>query len=273
MARQAEPSIAAALAITGPSQAFKAIPAIAKDNVHININNADGVAIGRDSLHIVKVDLHEVGKHEFLEKLQGEQSMLLNFYEDGNKESDEALKEFEAFAKRAAFRYPDLYIGKVNFKTNPYLTARLLLTGIPELRLIVKNQDGGWAAYNPEISEGADELVEYMDNQQWYLTEPVGSKQQLYCSPFNFCGKILAVIADKGSVIDKYVPLPKWLAVIMIPALITFAGRFIIEGMYATENRVRALFRVRQAPAVSVGDENSSQASEQAESTRVKKTK
>ncbi|KAJ1884793.1 hypothetical protein LPJ81_007024, partial [Coemansia sp. IMI 209127] len=160
--------IVAALAIVGPSQAFK------------DKDAAAGVVIGQDGLPIIETGVHEVGKHEFLEKLQGEQNILLNFYEEGNEESDKALKEFEAFAEHAASRYPDLYVGKVNFKANPYLTARLLLTGIPELRLIVKGQEGKWAAYSPEISEGTDELVEYMDNQQWYLTEPVGGKQQMY---------------------------------------------------------------------------------------------
>ncbi|KAJ2529274.1 hypothetical protein EV175_007382, partial [Coemansia sp. RSA 1933] len=166
--------------------ALKTSPVTAKDT-------AIGVTIGQDGIPILRAGgVPEVDKHKFLEKLQGEQSILLSFYDDGNEESDKAMSEFEAFAERAASRYPDLYVGKVNFKANPYMTARLLLTGIPQLRLVVKGQDGNWVAYNPEIAEGADELFEYMDNQQWYLDDPVGNRQQLYCSPFNFCGKVLA---------------------------------------------------------------------------------
>ncbi|KAI9505711.1 hypothetical protein BX070DRAFT_220579 [Coemansia spiralis] len=225
------------LSIVGSSQAARATSASSLTFV------AGGVAIGQDGRPLPDTSVKEISKSDFLEKLDGQQNMLLNFYETGNEESDKVLKEFEAFAERAATRYPGLYLGKVDFKENPYLTARMLLTGIPELRLLVRDQAGKWSAYNPEISEGADELIEYMDNQHWYSAEPVGSKRQLYCSPFNFCGKLLAVIADKGSIVDRYIPLPKWLALIVIPALFTFAGRFIIEGMYAAEDRVRGFFR------------------------------
>ncbi|KAJ2740768.1 hypothetical protein H4S06_006031 [Coemansia sp. BCRC 34490] len=167
-----------------------------------------------------------------------------------------ALKVFEAFAKRAASRYPGLYVGKVNTKASPYLTARLLLTEIPELRLIIKDEEGKWIAYSPELPENADELVEYMDSQRWYLAEPLGSRRQLYCSPFNFCGRVLAAIAETGDLVDQYIPLPKWLAVILIPALITFAGRFVIQGMYAAEEQIRALFHARQRLVATPRDEN-----------------
>ncbi|KAJ1784663.1 hypothetical protein LPJ59_006308, partial [Coemansia sp. RSA 2399] len=82
---------------------------------------------------------------------------------------------------------------------------------------------------------------------------------------------LLAVIADKGSVVDQYIPLPRWLAVILIPALITFVGRFIIEGMYAVENQVRGVFRARQQqpPVVDASDENSEK-TPQANSSRTK---
>ncbi|KAJ2504641.1 hypothetical protein GGI11_007292 [Coemansia sp. RSA 2049] len=243
------------LANIGPTQASKSGPFIEDSKSIHGSKNLDSVVFNQDYPGDV-ANIHSVGKAEFLEQLHGKQSMLLNFYEDGNEESDMALKVFEAFAKRAASRYPGLYVGRVNTKASPYLTARLLLTEIPELRLIIKDEEGKWIAYSPEPPENADELVEYMDSQRWYLAEPLGGRRQLYCSPFNFCGRALAAIAETGDLVDQYIPLPKWLAVILVPALITFAGRFIIQGMYAAEEQIRALFHARQRLVATPRDEN-----------------
>ncbi|KAJ2381816.1 hypothetical protein GGI23_007498, partial [Coemansia sp. RSA 2559] len=65
--------IVAALAIVGPSQAFKLKDAAA------------GVVVGQDGLSIIETGVHEVGKHEFLKKLHGKQNILLTFYEEGKE--------------------------------------------------------------------------------------------------------------------------------------------------------------------------------------------
>ncbi|KAJ2335123.1 hypothetical protein GGI00_001524 [Coemansia sp. RSA 2681] len=195
---------------------------------------AAGVAIARDGSVIADHGVTDMTKESFLEYLDTKQSILISFYGTNSKESDKALGDFEVFAKEAATRYPDLQLGKVDFKQSPYLTARMLLTG----------------AYNMEISFGAEETVHYMDNQLWLDEAALGGKAQMYCSPFNFCGKLLAFIAEKSSAVEGALPIPKWLALILIPAVITFAGRFIIDGMYGAEERIRsALGRPRAADA------------------------
>ncbi|KAJ2643686.1 hypothetical protein GGF44_001050 [Coemansia sp. RSA 1694] len=195
---------------------------------------AASVAIDRDGSIIADHGIADMTKASLLEYLDTKQSILISFYGTDSKESDKALSDFEVFAKEAATRYPDLQLGKVDFKQSPYLTARMLLTG----------------AYNMEISFGAEEMVHYMDNQLWLDEAALGGKAQMYCSPFNFCGKSLAFIAEKSSAVEGALPIPKWLALILIPAVITFAGRFIIDGMYGAEERIRsALGRPQAADA------------------------
>ncbi|KAJ2744751.1 hypothetical protein GGI20_002720 [Coemansia sp. BCRC 34301] len=184
---------------------------------------AAGVAINRDgSVHAAQ-NVADMTKELFLKYLDTKQSMLISFYGADSKESDKALSDFDEFARKAVKRYPDLQLGKVDFKQSPYLTARMLLTG----------------AYNVEIPFDADEMVRYIDNQLWLDEAALGGKAQMYCSPFNFCGKALAFIADKSSAVEDVLPIPKWLALILIPAIITFAGRFIIDGMYGAEEWIR----------------------------------
>ncbi|KAJ2910524.1 hypothetical protein GGI21_000780 [Coemansia aciculifera] len=182
--------------------------------------------------------------------------MLIGFYGDNSEESDKALSDFEQFAKKAATRYPDLQLGIVDYKQSPYLTARMLLTGVPELRLLVKGEDAAWRAYNVEATLSAEEMIQYMDNQLWLDDTALGGQAQMYCSPFNFCGKALAFIADKSSAIESKLPIPQWLALILIPALITFAGRFIIDGMYGAEERIRNLLGWPRATDTANGDDD-----------------
>ncbi|KAJ1898630.1 hypothetical protein LPJ71_006137, partial [Coemansia sp. S17] len=90
---------------------------------------AAGVSIDRDGSVIANKGVGEMTKESFLTYLDTKQSMLISFYQKDNAESDKALSDFETFAKEAATRYPDLQLGKVDFKQSPYLTARMLLTG------------------------------------------------------------------------------------------------------------------------------------------------
>ncbi|KAJ2037597.1 hypothetical protein H4S04_002585 [Coemansia sp. S16] len=189
------------------------------------VTQAAGVAIDRDGSVIADKGVGEMTKESFLTYLDTKQSMLISFYQKDSAESDKALGDFDTFAKEAATRYPDLQLGKVDFKQSPYLTARMLLTG----------------AYNMEITFGAEEMVHYMDNQLWLDEAPLGGQAQMYCSPFNFCGKALAFIADKSTAMESALPIPKWLAMLLVPAIITFAGRFIIDGMYGAEEQIRNL--------------------------------
>ncbi|KAJ1939432.1 hypothetical protein FBU59_004127, partial [Linderina macrospora] len=70
----------------------------------------------------------ELAKAEFLEFLDTKSdSMLIQFYDDSIDESKAAMLEYEAFAEKAAERYPDLLVRKVDYKKDNYLTARLLL--------------------------------------------------------------------------------------------------------------------------------------------------
>ncbi|KAJ2748780.1 hypothetical protein GGI19_005969 [Coemansia pectinata] len=189
------------------------------------VAQAAGVAIDRDGSVIADQGVGEMTKESFLTYLDTKQSMLISFYQKDSEESDKALGDFDTFAKKVVTRYPDLQLGKVDFKQSPYLTARMLLTG----------------AYNMEIEFGAEEMVHYMDNQLWLDEAPLGGQAQMYCSPFNFCGKALAFIADKSSAMESALPIPKWLAMLLVPAIITFAGRFIIDGMYGAEEQIRNL--------------------------------
>ncbi|KAJ2793354.1 hypothetical protein H4S07_007079, partial [Coemansia furcata] len=145
------------------------------------------VAIDRDGSVIADKSVSEMTKESFLTYLDAKQSMLISFYQKDNEESDKAQGDFDTFAKKAATRYPDLQLGKVDFKKSPYLTARMLLTG----------------AYDVETEFGAEELVHYMDNQLWLDDAPLGGKAQMFCSPFNICGKSLAFIAEKSSAMES----------------------------------------------------------------------
>ncbi|KAI8322335.1 hypothetical protein GQ54DRAFT_297453 [Martensiomyces pterosporus] len=225
-------------------------------------SNGDGVAINSDGTIFIDGEVKDISKADLFRYLDTKESILISFYEQGKKESDEASKEFEAFAAQASTKYPDLQLGKVNYKTNPYLAARFLLTEIPELRLLIKNEGGKWAAYSPAIAEGSEELIDYLDNQNWLDESPIGSQMQLYCSPFNLCGASLAFIAEKVSGLDDLIPLPRWLAMILLPALFAFLGRFIIEGMYAAEGQVRELYysvRGQQPPSNDDGSDDESE--------------
>ncbi|KAJ1810596.1 hypothetical protein LPJ75_004199, partial [Coemansia sp. RSA 2598] len=98
---------------------------------------------------------------------------------------------------------------------------------------------GKWVSHSLDAEISAADLASYMDSQGWML--PSNNIQgQNFCTPFNFCGRILGDLAEKSIAFERALPIPKWLAMILIPALITFAGRFIIESMYSTEERLRA---------------------------------
>ncbi|KAJ2492289.1 hypothetical protein IWW37_001601 [Coemansia sp. RSA 2050] len=90
---------------------------------------AVGVVIDRDGSVIAGQGVGEIAKEQFLAYLDTKQSMLIGFYQRDDGESDKALNDMYAFAEEAASRYPDLQLGKVDFRRNPYLTARMLLTG------------------------------------------------------------------------------------------------------------------------------------------------
>lgn len=203
----------------------------------------DGVAIDFDGSAVLKTGFSELRKSEFLDYLESKESMLIAFYDDDDEKSENVLTELETFADEAATRYPNLVLRKVSFTKSPYLAARMLLSEIPELRLLIKDQNSEWAAYDVLFDDGVDGVIEYMDKQMWYKSFPIGSRSVVPCSPFNACGKTLAFIAEQGNVIDEAIPLPRWLTVILVPAVIAFVGRFIIEGMYAAEESVRSLFR------------------------------
>ncbi|KAJ2610845.1 hypothetical protein H4S08_003428, partial [Coemansia sp. RSA 1365] len=155
--------------------------------------------------------------------------MIIGFYKDDDEDSEKVIAELNDFATQAVSFYPSMQLRKVNHKDSPYMTARLLLTRIPELRLLVKGSDHNWAAYNIDVDEGSESIADYISNKRWILQEPIGSRAQMYCSPFNICGKVLAFIAEKGSAAENMLPMPRWLAVILVPALISFIGRFIIN--------------------------------------------
>ncbi|KAJ2400856.1 hypothetical protein GGI10_006156, partial [Coemansia sp. RSA 2530] len=203
---------------------------------------AAGVVIDRDGSVIAGQGVGEVTKESFLTYLDTKQSMLISFYQSDDGESDRALSDMYAFAEKAASQYPDLQLGKVDIRQNPYLTARMLLTGVPELRLLVKGE-----AYGMDGANSAEEIARYMDNQLWLDEAPLGGQAQMYCSPFNFCGKALGYIADKSSAMESVLPIPTWLAMLLVPAIITFAGRFIIDGMYGAEEQIRNILGLPRA--------------------------
>ncbi|KAJ2319045.1 spliceosomal snRNP assembly [Coemansia sp. RSA 2704] len=179
----------------------------------------------------------EATKADFFSFLATKQYILMGFYEEGDDESTAAIHGLNQFAASAAEDYPSMQLCKVNHQTNPYLTARMLLKTIPELRLLVKNIDGVWAAYNIEIDKGTDMVVEFMRSQ--HLRGQMSPPPAL-CTPFNICGRALGWFAEASIAFDRMLPIPRWLAILLLPALSAFIGRFIIDGMYATETRVRS---------------------------------
>ncbi|ORX71371.1 hypothetical protein DL89DRAFT_124559 [Linderina pennispora] len=106
-------------------------------------NNVDefGVPINADGTIIPERGIKEIAKAEFVEFLDSKsESLLIQFYDTDIDESKAAMEEYEVFAEKAAVRYPDLVVRKVNYKKDNYLTARLLLMQIPELRLLIKGE-------------------------------------------------------------------------------------------------------------------------------------
>ncbi|KAJ2736057.1 hypothetical protein H4R23_002089 [Coemansia sp. Cherry 401B] len=96
---------------------------------------------------------------------------------------------------------------------------------------------GVWAAYNIEIDKGTDMVVEFMRSQHLHGQM---SPPPALCTPFNICGRALGWFAEASIAFDRMLPIPRWLAILLLPALSAFIGRFIIDGMYATETRVRS---------------------------------
>ncbi|KAJ2764530.1 hypothetical protein IWQ56_004450, partial [Coemansia nantahalensis] len=175
---------------------------------------------------------------DFLTSLGTEHQLLVAFYAPDDAQSASVLSELGAFACRAAAHYPNLRLHRVNHKANPYLTARMLLTEVPELHYL-------WTSYKieTEAGGGSGSLSEFMAGQGWALQMPEGGSAQRFCSPFNTCGLALGRIAEVGSVVEDALPIPRWLALIVIPAIITLAGRVIIDGMYAADALVRSALR------------------------------
>ncbi|KAJ2864340.1 hypothetical protein FB639_005212, partial [Coemansia asiatica] len=97
---------------------------------------------------------------------------------------------------------------------------------------------GKWMSHSIDVDISVEGLSSYVDNQSWML-HAKDAHVLTFCTPFNFCGRMLGALAEKSIALERALPIPKWLAMILIPALITFAGRFVIESMYSTEERVR----------------------------------
>ncbi|KAJ2080324.1 hypothetical protein H4R24_003151 [Coemansia sp. RSA 988] len=206
---------------------------------------------------VENVAVNEVTKSEFLMLLQEEQDMIIGFYKEDDEDSERAIAKLGDFATQAVSTHPNMRLRKVNHKNSPYMTARLLLTRIPELRLLIKGGDHSWTAYSIDVDEGSESIAEYISNRRWVSQEPIGSRAQMYCSPFNTCGKALAFIAENGSAAESVLPIPKWLAVILIPVLISYIGRFIINGMYAADGYIRLLVGARKDNST-INEENHS---------------
>ncbi|KAJ2849325.1 hypothetical protein IWW36_002711 [Coemansia brasiliensis] len=96
-----------------------------------------------------------------------------------------------------------------------------------------------WSAYtidmDGEPSEVAKQIDKYLQNNQLNADISV----QSICTPFNFCGKMLAALAEASVAFDRILPLPRWLALLLVPAFMAYIGRFIIDGMYAIEARIK----------------------------------
>ncbi|KAJ2697375.1 hypothetical protein H4R19_005669, partial [Coemansia spiralis] len=171
--------------------------------------------------------------------------MLVAFYAPDDADSEGVLSSLDGFASIAASHHPDLRLRKVNHREKPYLTARMLLLEIPELHYLVKPKDGEWTSYKIEIEavNSPHTLAEFMASQGWRAQTPAGGSAQRFCSPFNFCGIALAALAEAGSALEDALPIPRWLALIVIPAIITLVGRVIIDGMYAADAFIRSTLR------------------------------
>ncbi|KAJ2722619.1 hypothetical protein GGI07_003206 [Coemansia sp. Benny D115] len=178
----------------------------------------------------------EMSKADFVEHLKGEQSVVIGFYEQDHHESASMLDELEALAALAKLKHPELNVRKVNHAKSPYLTARMLLTSMPELHFIAKDVNGKWSARSLDPTQSATEIADYVSKR---LLERKRAAAPALCTPFNICGRALGFFAEKSSALDNALPIPKWLAMILIPALITLVGRFVIDGMYSAETWVR----------------------------------
>ncbi|KAJ1747683.1 hypothetical protein LPJ78_005126 [Coemansia sp. RSA 989] len=177
----------------------------------------------------------EATKHDFNTYLLTKQQVLMAFYENSDPESLQVMSKLE---KVSAASHPDLHICKVNHKNNPYLTARLLLTKVPEVHLLIKDKQ--WSAYTIDMDGEPSEIAERISKQLQNSHLDAGKN---ICTPFNFCGKMLATLAEASVAFDRILPLPRWLALLLIPAFMAYIGRFIIDGMYAMEARVKLAFR------------------------------
>ncbi|KAJ2479368.1 hypothetical protein IWW56_003118 [Coemansia sp. RSA 2131] len=114
--------------------------------------------------------------------------------------------------------------------------------------------EGEWSAYTYDTDEGVGGIADYIDNQRWHEQLPSDSLAYALCSPFNFCGKALAVFAEASIAFERILPIPRWLALLLIPSFMAFVGRFIIDGMYAAEDRVRSTLSTQQPGDTAVID-------------------
>ncbi|KAJ2228623.1 hypothetical protein IWW45_006529 [Coemansia sp. RSA 485] len=198
---------------------------------------ASSAATARNNHVVMRKEIPALNKNTFFNNLSTGQTMLVGFTMKGQSESENMLDELEMFAGSAQDRYPDLEVYKVDQKMEPYLTARMLLENIPELHLLVRDSSGKWGSHAIDAEISAEDLISYMDNQGW-LQHSGGMQGSNICTPFNLCGRAFGAFAEKSVAFERALPIPKWLAVILIPALIAFAGRFIIESMYSAEDQV-----------------------------------
>ncbi|KAJ2451157.1 hypothetical protein EV183_003790 [Coemansia sp. RSA 2336] len=179
----------------------------------------------------------EATKHDFNSYLLTKQQVLMAFYENSDPESLQVINKLE---KVSAISLPNLHICKVNHKSSPYLTARLLLTKVPEVRLLVKDKQ--WVAHTIDMDGEPHEIAERIHKQLQSSHLSADMSAQSICTPFNFCGKMLAALAEASVAFDRMLPLPRWLALLLVPAFMAYIGRFIIDGMYAMEARVKQAF-------------------------------
>ncbi|KAJ1643984.1 hypothetical protein LPJ64_004297 [Coemansia asiatica] len=196
---------------------------------------ASSAATARNNYVVERKEIATLNKSSFLSSLSTEKTMLIGFLEKGQDESERMLYELEMFAGSAQGRYPDLKV-------------------IPELHLLVRDSNGGkWKSHSIDVDISVEGLSSYVDNQSWML-HAKDAHVLTFCTPFNFCGRMLGALAEKSIALERALPIPKWLAMILIPALITFAGRFVIESMYSTEERVRTALSGSDNGAQSLND-------------------
>ncbi|KAJ2492291.1 hypothetical protein IWW37_001603 [Coemansia sp. RSA 2050] len=176
--------------------------------------------------HIIELD-----RTVYHSVLKVHDMVLIEFYANWCAACHAMSSEFDAFAKAASKKYPNVAIARADITKVEYLSSSYMVSMLPELVFVRRPLPGA----TPEVryvsaNFTTSDLLDYIGGG-WTVDKPVGGYTSLWCTPTNLCGHIGGLIGECVVILDKRFnrfDLPPWAFTAAFVSVLYLVGQVVI---------------------------------------------